>query len=101
MASLKPYFLAKIDCVLRHSFSRGASSRKLKMGDFLQKWQAYSLTLWPKLTAVLRHFFSCDASSIKLKIVYLWQNGKPIALLSGQNWLFGGPFSFVVAVHEA
>ena len=35
------------------------SWRELKMGDFWQKWQAYSLTFWPKLL-LLRHFLSLD-----------------------------------------
>ena len=37
------------------------SWRKLKLGDFWQKWQAYSLTFWPKLL-LLRHSLSLDES---------------------------------------
>ena len=32
------------------------SWRKLKMGDFWQKWQAYSLTFWLKLAVFFEAF---------------------------------------------
>ena len=57
------------------------------MDDFWQKWQAYSLTFGPKL-AVLRHFLICGKIWRRLKLMIFGKNGKPIALLLGQNWLF-------------
>ena len=54
-------------CVLRYFFICNGSSKKLKVSDFRQKWQAYSLTFWPKLT-IFGHFFSRGASSRKLKV---------------------------------
>ena len=57
--------------VFRHFSSCGVSLRKLKIGDFWEKLQAYSLTFWPKL-AVFRHFLICGGSSRKLKIGDFW-----------------------------
>ena len=42
-----------------------------KLAIFGEKWQAYSLTFWPKL-GVLRHFLICGGRSRKLKIGDFW-----------------------------
>ena len=49
------------------------------MGDFSQKWQAYSLTFCPKL-AVLRHFLCSDESLWKLKMGDFWQKWQAYSL---------------------
>ena len=49
-----------------------------KMGDFIVKWQAYSLTFWPKLL-LLRHFLSLDESWRKLAKV---ENGRFLAKMA-------------------
>ena len=86
MASLWPYFLAKIGC-FEALFGLWWKVEKVENRRFLEKWQAYSLTFWPKL-GILRHFWICGGSLRKLKIGDFWKNGKPIALLFGQNWAF-------------
>ena len=50
-----------------------------KIGDFWEKWQAYSLTFWPKL-GVLRHFLICGGRSRKLKIGDFWEKWQAYSL---------------------
>ena len=65
------------------------------MDDIWLKSQAYSLTFWPKYH-VFGHFISCVRKWRKAKKVenerFLAKNGKPIALLFGQNMVFLGTF---------
>ena len=52
---------------------------KWKIGDFWEKWQAYSLTFWPKL-GVLRHFLIFGGRSRKLKIGAFWEKWQAYSL---------------------
>ena len=63
------------------------SWRELKMGDFWQKWQAYSLTFRLKF-AVFGSFFLFGDDGRMLKRGDSWKIGKPIALLFCQNCFF-------------
>ena len=55
------------------------SLRKWKIGNFWEKWQAYSLTFWPKL-GVLRHFLICGGRSKKFKIGNFWEKWQAYSL---------------------
>ena len=62
------------------------------MDNFWQKWQAYSLTFWPKY-GVFGPLFNLRQ---KMKRVengqFLAKMARPIALLFGQNMVFLGTF---------
>ena len=65
------------------------------MDDFWLKSQAYSLNFSPTY-GVFGHFLSCARKWRKAKKGengrFLAKNGKPIALLFGQNMVFLGTF---------
>ena len=65
--------------------------RKLKMDDFWQKWQAYSLTFWQKYR-VFVYFLICARKWIKLKMDDFWQKWQAYSLTFWPNIVFLGTF---------
>ena len=74
MASLWPYFLAKIGCFLE-LFYFCDDGRKLRREDLWEKWQANSLTFWLKLV-VFGHIMISSGDEELLKRVDFPQNRK-------------------------
>ena len=62
-------------------------------GQNWAKYQAYSLTFWPKL-AHFKHFSLQNQNLWNWFLVKIGQNTKPIALLFGQNWPILSTFHF-------
>ena len=69
------------------------------MDDFLQKWQAYSLTFWPKY-GVLGTFQFVLENEESWKLTIFGKNGKPIALIFGQNMVLLGTFHFTLHLDQ-
>ena len=69
-----------------------ASLNMLKMDDFGEKYQAYSLTFLCKMV-ILGYFFMLAASLNMLKMDDFGENTKPIALLFGEKWSYFDTFS--------
>ena len=58
----------------------GGRSRKLKIGAFWEKWQAYSLTFWPKL-GVFEALFDLLVERLrKWKIGDFWEKWQACSL---------------------
>ena len=81
--SLKPYISAKI-CPFYPLLTPISKFVRLIFGENWPKYQAYSLTFWPKF-AHFTHFSFPYQNLWDWFLVKIGQNTKPIALLFGQN----------------
>ena len=75
MAKIRPFYPL---------FTWQSKSGRLIFGENWPKYQAYSLTFWPKL-ANFTHFLLDNPNQADWFLVKIGQNTKPIALLFGQN----------------
>ena len=76
-----------------------SKSLKLIFGQNWAKYQAYSLTFWPKF-AHFKHFSLQNQNLWNWFLVKIGQNTKPIALLFGQNWPILSTFHCKIKIFE-
>ena len=95
---LWPYFLAK-NASFSSLFNLQSKSINFKFGHFSPKYQAYSLTYWPKLPHF--HDFSiCNQNQSISNLVICHQNTKAIALLFGQKCLIFITFQSAIKINQ-
>ena len=82
---LQPYFLAK-NRSLSSLFNLQSKSINFNVGHFSTKYQAYSLTVWPKI-AHFHHFSIYNQTQSTSSLVSCLQNTNVLALLFGQQSL--------------
>ena len=98
----KPIALVFCQNFDQKSFSKHFSLQNQKcfeMGQNWAKYQAYSLTFWPKL-AHFKHFSLQNQNLWNWFLVKIGQNTKPIALLFGQNWPILSTFHCKIKIFE-
>ena len=95
---LQPYLLAKM--AQFHHFSICNQNQSISsLVNFGQKYQGYSLTVWPKM-AHFHHFSICNQiQSISILVIY-GQNTKAIALLFGTKWLSFITFQSAIKINQ-
>ena len=95
---LQPYFLAK-NRLFSSLFNLQSKSINFNVGHLSAKYQAYSLTFWPKL-AYFNHFSICNQNlSISIVVIYR-QHTKVISLLFGQKSLIFITFQSAIKINQ-
>ena len=95
---LQPYFLAK-NASFSSLFNLQSNSMSVKFGHFSAKYQAYSLTFWPKMPH-FHHFSICNQNQSVSNLVIFQQNTKAIALLFGQKCLIFITFQSAIKINQ-